>query len=223
MKALLAIIGMLTLNFIASFVLSILWSLPCEVRQITSLAMLPTLKPKDLVFVEKLSPYIKHSFKRGEIVLFYPDFLNAKEKNGWQRMQLAIARIKGETGEVAHFRRIVGLPGDIVEVYCPSSKIILPPTIENQIGSNPTELPKDSLLVKITYSGQEANSQEQKCVGRYAIPKGYLFLIGDNTDYLGILEEAKIFGRPQFRFSDFNIIEPQGTNNFVISKEERSQ
>lgn len=223
MKALLAILGMLTLNFIATFIFSLLWSLPCEVRQITSNAMLPTLKPNDLVFVEKFSPYINHSFKRGEIVLFYPDFLNAKEKNSWQKMQLAIARIKGETGEAAHFRRIAGLQGDVVEVYCPSSKIILPPNIENQIGSNQTELPKGSQLVKIFYRGKEAQSLEQKCVGRYAIAKGYLFLIGDNTDYLGILEEAKIFGRPQFRFSDFNTIEPQGTNIFVISKEERSQ
>lgn len=223
MKTILSIAGMLTLNFIATFIFSILWSLPCEVRQIKSLAMLPTIKPNDLIFVEKFSPYLNHSFKRGEIVLFYPDFLNAKEKNAWQKMQLAIARIKGETGEVAHFRRIAGLPGDVVEIYCPSSKIILPPNIQNQISSNPTDLLKGGSLVKISYRRQGALSQEQKCVGRYAISKGYLFLIGDNTDYLGILEETKIFGRPQFRLSDFNIIEPQGTNNFVISKEERSQ
>jgi hypothetical protein len=82
---------------------------------------------------------------------------------------------------------------------------------------------KGGSLVKIAYREQDGLSEEQKCVGRYVIPKGYLFLIGDNTDYLGILEEAKIFGRPQFRFSDFNIIEPQGTNKFVISKGERSQ
>ena len=223
MKAFLAILGILTLNFIATFIFSILWSLPCEVRQITSTAMLATLKPNDLVFVEKFSPYLNRSFKRGEIILFYPEFLNAKEKNSWQKMQLAIARIKGETGEAAHFRRVAGLPGDIVEVYCPQSKIILPPSIENQINSDSANLLQKDSPVKIVYRDQNALSVEQKCIGRYVIPKGYLFLIGDNTDYLGILEEAKVFGRPQFRFSDLNTIEPQGTKKFVISKVEHSQ
>ncbi len=220
MKALLAILGMLTLNFIATFIFSILWSLPCEVRQITSLAMLPTLKPNDLVFVEKFSPYLNHSFKRGEIVLFYPDFLKAKEKNSWQKMQLAIARIKGETGEAAHFRRIAGLPGDSVLVQCPGAKIVLP---NNVAVRSPSSHEKGGACVKITYRQNNSNSTGPQITQAYLVPPGHLFLIGDNTDYLGILEEAKIFGRPQFRFSDFNIIEPQGTTKFVISKEERSQ
>lgn len=216
MKLLIATIGMAVLNFIAYLVLSFLWSLPCEVREITSDSMLPALKIQDLVFVEKFSPHLNQPFKRGEIVLFYPEFLNAKEKSGLQKALLALARIKGETGETAHFRRVAGLPGDLVEVYCPEAKIVLPPSLE----TNQSAPKAGGTVIKIKCSNKNMALSDQKCRGRFLIPKGFLFLIGDNTDYLGILEDVKIFGRPQFRISDFSQIEPQGTNSFTISKGE---
>lgn len=219
MKAFFAIAGMVLLNFAANFILSIMSSLPFEVREITSPAMLPTLKANDLIFVEKFSPYLNEPFKRGEIVLFYPEFLNAKEKNIWQKMLLALARINGQTGETAHFRRIAGLPGDLVEIYGTEAKIVLPPNVI----ANQTTPSKGGEVIKITMRQNENSKSDQKCIGRYLVPERFLFLIGDNTDYLGILEDVKIFGRPQFRVSDFTKIEPQGTTSFVISKGERLQ
>lgn len=219
MKTLLTLISMAILSYIANFVLSFMWALPCEVREITSQAMLPTLRVQDLVFVEKISPYFNQAFKRGEIVLFYPEFLNSKEKNSLQKALLALARIKGQTGETAHLRRVAGLPGDLVEIYCAQAKIVLPPNI-----STDQMVPKaGGEVIKIVCSKKDIAISNQRCMGRFLIPQGYLFLIGDNTEYLGILEDVKIFGRPQFRFSDFSKIEAQGTNCFVISKEEQSQ
>ena len=219
MKAFFAIAGMVLLNFAANFILSIMSSLPFEVREITSPAMLPTLKIDDLLFVEKFSPYLNQPFKRGEIVLFYPEFLNPKEKNSWQKMLLALARINGQTGETAHFRRVAGLPGDLVEIYAPEAKIVLPPNVI----SNQTTPSKGGEVIKITLHQNENSKSDQKCIGRYLVPEKFVFLIGDNTDYLGILEDVKIFGRPQFKVSDFAKIEPQGTTSFVISTGGRLQ
>ncbi len=219
MRAIFAIAGMIFLNFAANLILSIISSLPFEIREITSSAMLPTLKINDLLFVEKFSPYLNQPFKRGEIVLFYPEFLNPKEKNSWQKMLLALARINGQTGETAHFRRVAGLPGDLVEIYAPEAKIVLPPNVI----SNQTTPSKGGEVIKITLHQNENSKSDQKCIGRYLVPEKFVFLIGDNTEYLGILEDVKIFGRPQFKVSDFAKIEPQGTTSFVISKGGRLQ
>ncbi|MDX2107762.1 MAG: S26 family signal peptidase [Candidatus Melainabacteria bacterium] len=223
MKVILAIVGMLLLNFVANFTFSLLYSIPCEVRPINSQAMLPSLKPQDQIFVEKFSPYLNQPFKRGEVVLFYPDFLSATKKNSWQKMLLALARIKGQTGENAHFRRVAGLAGDLVEIYCPEAKIVLPATAKATEVTNPTAPATGGEIIRITCKQSDNSNSERKCIARYLVPKGFLFLIGDNTDYLGMLEDVKIFGRPQFRVSDFSSIEPQGSNSFVISKGERSQ
>lgn len=223
MKKIVAIVGMFLLNFVANFTFSLLYSLPYEVREINSQAMIPSFKPRDLIFVEKFSPYLNQPFKRGEVVLFYPEFLSATKKNSWQKMLLALARIKGQTGETAYFRRVAGLPGDLVEIYCPEAKIVLPTSSKANELSNQTAPAAGCELIKITCKQTDNSNSEQKCIARYFVPKGFLFLIGDSTDYLGILEDIKIFGRPQFRISDFSLIEPQGGNSFVISKGERSQ
>jgi len=224
MKAIFTIVVMVILNFIATFVLSLLSSLPFEMREIKTTAMLPTLRVNDLVFVEKFSPYLKQKFNRGEVVLFYPDFLESRGKTIWQKMSAALDRIKGRTGEKAYFRRVAGLAGDVVEIYCSEAKIVLPTSLsamKNQI--NDTAPQAQDSVIKITCKQNNTLNTDQKCLARYTVPAGCLFLIGDNTDYLGILEDAKIFGRPQFRLSDGSKIEPQGTNQFVISKGEDSQ
>lgn len=83
-----------------------------EARYIPSESMVPTLIVKDRLVVEKLSSYTGIP-KRGEIIVFYPPF---KDNNMSEEFLPKTLRWLGFTQNVAYIKRVVGLPGETIEV-----------------------------------------------------------------------------------------------------------
>lgn len=81
-----------------------------EPRNIPSESMLPTLKVKDRLVIEKISRFA--GIKRGEIVVFYPPFLE-KEKTGILSKVSGILSLPDHT---AYIKRTIGLPGETIEI-----------------------------------------------------------------------------------------------------------
>jgi len=83
-----------------------------EARYIPSESMVPTLLVQDRLVVEKISNYTGKP-KRGEILVFYPPFGGNDQNENFLSTTLTWL---GFTKKVAYIKRVVGLPGETVEV-----------------------------------------------------------------------------------------------------------
>jgi signal peptidase I len=107
---LLVVIAMVITFFIKTFVVQAFY-IPSE-------SMVPTLHQQDRVLVEKLS-YRFREPERGEVVVFHRP--GGREREGWSLGRWVREFFSGlglaqPAGEVDFIKRIIGLPGDIVEV-----------------------------------------------------------------------------------------------------------
>ena len=91
-----------------------------ELRWIPSGSMRPTLLEGDRIVVEKLTkfPSIQknHNFecdpKRGDVMIFYPPFVNLKT-DAWS----VFSRLTGFfCKDIAYIKRVIGLPGEKFEI-----------------------------------------------------------------------------------------------------------
>jgi len=145
-----------------------------EARYIPSESMVPTLEVNDRLIVEKMS-YRFHSPERGDIVVFMPPDAAAKYCLG---VQNANVKIKD-----AFIKRVVGLPGDKVEVRNGTVLINNHPLQESYIAAKPDyELPAS------------------------LVPPNSYLVFGDNRNnscdghFWGPVPRENIIGRAAFRF-----------------------
>ncbi|MFQ3616507.1 MAG: signal peptidase I [Cyanobacteriota bacterium] len=138
-----------------------------EPRYIPSDSMVPTLQVGDRLVVEKIS-YRLHPPKQGDIVVFDPPA---------QLQQL------GYTTDQAFIKRVIGQPGQTVQVHLGKVWIDGEPLTEPYIAEPP--------------------SYEMRSV---TVPPGHVFVMGDNRNnsndshVWGFLPVENIIGRAIFRF-----------------------
>lgn len=211
MKAVFVLLALIIMNFVSSEILYFLFIVPGGMQTVTSSAMLPAFQPGFHFYVERISPYLNTDIRRGEVVAFYPEFLDGKNKNAWQKLNMAVERIKGSGAEPVHVRRVAGMPGDLIEIYCSSVKMVFP----NNVIPPTVESPQGGKVIKIRC--RSGNVSDTVCAGKYVVPPGFLFLIGDSTEYMGFVEMSKVTGKIQFLLSKkIEILKPEGKDEFVI-------
>ncbi len=138
-----------------------------EPRYIPSESMLPTLEIGDRLIVEKLS-YYTHLPQHGDIIVFAPP------------PQL---REQGYLEEQAFIKRVIGLPGDKIEVKNGRVYIDGAPSTERYIA----EMPNYAMSPMV-------------------VPPDQLFVMGDNRNnsndshVWGFLPKTNIIGHACFRF-----------------------
>lgn len=103
-----------------------------EARFIPSESMVPTLLINDRLVVEKVSNYTG-STKRGEILVFYPPF----EGDQSDKVTSRALRWLGFTKNVAYIKRVIGLPGESIEVRNQTVYINGKPLEEDYIKEKP--------------------------------------------------------------------------------------
>tara|TARA_B100000579_G_C22559892_1_gene723857 strand:- start:125 stop:715 length:591 start_codon:yes stop_codon:yes gene_type:complete len=151
-----------------------------EPRWIPSGSMIPTLEIQDKILVEKVRPKIFHKlknhFKRNTLIVFSPP------------ENLTDA---GYDKKSALIKRVIGLPGDIIEVS--NGLLIINDEIQNETWINE----------KINY--------DMKAI---RVPQKSLWVLGDNRNnsldshYWGPLPEDNIIGTAIFRYWPLNKIGP---------------
>lgn len=148
-----------------------------EARYIPSKSMLPTLKVGDRLAIEKISYYFRKP-KRGDIIVFTPPD-NAIRCNPTQHQTLPI--------KDAYIKRVIGIPGDTVEVR------------DNRVFVNGQPLEEDYI-----------NSLPQYRFPPVKVPEARYLVLGDNRNescdshVWGFVVEDNIIGRAGFRFFPLN-------------------
>lgn len=144
-----------------------------EPRYIPSDSMLPTLEVGDRLVVEKISYHFRDP-AIGEIVVFDPP----------QQLQTL-----GYTKDQAFIKRVIGTPGQIIQVQ------------EGKVYRNNIPLPEDYIAEPPAYQMQAVQ-----------VPEDQLFVMGDNRNnsndshVWGFLPKQNVIGHACFRFWPFNRI-----------------
>jgi signal peptidase I len=143
-----------------------------EARYIPSGSMLPTLDINDRLMVEKIS-YLFTAPQRGDIIVFNPTEELSKQKFN-----------------DAFIKRIVGVPGDQLEVKDGKVYVNNQPLTENYISREPIR-------------GQ---------FGPVIVPANQYFVMGDNRNssydsrFWGFVPRDRIVGKAAFRFWPLNCL-----------------
>ncbi len=140
-----------------------------EARYIPSGSMIPTLQINDRLIVDKISHRFQ-DLQRGDIVVFAPT-----------------DHLKQQNFRDAFIKRIVGLPGETVEI-------------------RDGMLYVDDRLLDETYTNEPADYE----YGPIVIPEDHYFVLGDNRNnsydshYWGFVPADRIIGRAVVRFWPVN-------------------
>ncbi len=164
-----------------------------EIRWIPSGSMKPTLVEGDRVFVERLTRFYSNP-SRGDIMVFYPPQETLKAN------PIAIfARLTGFfCKDVAYIKRIIGTPGDKVEV------------VHNDDGSNTVYIndkPLDEPYIMDKYE-YPICTQEMYC-GPMILGQDEYFMMGDNrghssdSRYWGVVKKNRFIGKAKLLFWPF--------------------
>jgi signal peptidase I len=176
------------------FFLILIKSFLGELRLIPSESMLPGLQVNDRLVIERVTHW-NRPYERGDVLVFYPPMSQLK-KDPWS----LFLRWTGFSGliykkddyiDVAYIKRLIGLPGDSVEVrpgdgvYVNDKKLAEPYT---------HEVAETCTLVK-----------PNPYCGPVRVPEGHYYMMGDNRNqsldsrYWGFAREERVIGRAVFR------------------------
>ncbi len=184
------IVETLVLTLIIFFVIQTFVAQPYRVEQ---MSMENTLQPDQYVLVDKLTPRFD-PYSRGDIVVFQPPA-------GWS-----------EGPENTPFiKRVIGLPGDTIEVK------------DGAVWINGTKLDEP-----YTYEGQPTTAVQEPA--QWIVPSGQLFVMGDHREAsadsrsFGTIAISNVIGRAWLRYwplSTFGILQtptyPAPVGNGVAS------
>lgn len=124
--------------FVIAFVLNHFFIINCKVP---TGSMLDTIQLKDQIIGNRLA-YVFSEPQRGDVVIFkYPD---------------------DTTGKTIYIKRVIGLPGETVEI------------IDGKVYINESETPLDEPYLNETNQAYKGNW------GPYVVPEGCYFMLGDN-------------------------------------------
>ncbi len=163
-----------------AFILSIfIRTTVAEARFIPSGSMLPTLLIDDRLFIEKVSHYTG-SVDRGEIVVFYPPYLEPKNDS----FKNIFLRRVNLSKDIPLIKRVIGLPGETIEIK------------NNTVLINGKPLKENSYIKEAPLYNMPA----------LKIPENEIFVMGDNRNdsadshIWGTLPVKNIIGHAVFRF-----------------------
>ena len=176
------------------FFLILIKSFLGELRLIPSESMVPGLQVNDRLVIERLSQWTR-PYQRGDILVFYPPMTQLKN-DPWS----VFLRLTGFSGliykkddniDVAYIKRLIGLPGDIVDVkkgvgVFVNGKKLNEPYV-NEIA--------DTCTI----------ARPEPYCGPVKVPPHSYYMMGDNRNlsldsrYWGFAKEDRVIGRAVFR------------------------
>jgi signal peptidase I len=165
-----------------------------ELRLIPSESMVPGLQIDDRLVIERVTRWVR-PYQRGDVLVFYPPMTQLKN-DPWS----LFLRLTGFSGlmykkedniDVAYIKRLIGEPGDIVDVR-PGSGVFV-----------------NGKKLNEPYVSELANTctlmRPDPWCKPIQVPPGKYYLMGDNRNlsldsrYWGFADEDRVIGRAIFR------------------------
>ena len=168
----------------------------CEIRWIPSGSMKPTLIEGDRIVVERVTHFYKKP-QRGDILVFDPPFVKINKTP----LGILARRTGIGCNDVAFIKRVVGLPGEKVEIknFKDGRHVVY-------INDKPLE--EKYILSEYDY----VPCSDTMYCGPMIVPEGKYFMMGDNrgnsedSRFWGFLPEYRIVGRAVTIFWPLNRI-----------------
>jgi signal peptidase I len=172
-----------------------------EPRLIPSESMLPGLQVEDRIAIEKMSHWVR-PYQRGDVLVFYPpEPVTTLKYDPWS----LYLRATGFSGfypkeaniDVAYIKRLIGLPGDTINVK-PNDGVYIN-------GERLNEPYTAEVAASCTKMDPNLNYQAVFC-GEVVVPKDMYFMMGDNRNhsldsrFWGFLPKDRVIGRAWVRF-----------------------
>lgn len=207
MKSLIAIIGTIIAAPIIYLVMLITMRLFMETRYIPSESMKPTFKIGDRLLVEKVTTW-KKLFNKGDVIIYYPPPIEMGGHDLSSAPSAVMGRLTGLPifpNEPAFIKRIIGLPGDTVEIKQDVGVIVNGKLLEENYV---LEKPDYDLKVLGDIGGTNTYREFIQpypsldvCNKPITVPKGELFVLGDNRNnsedshIYGFVQQNKVIGK----------------------------
>ncbi len=202
------------------FFLILIKSFLGELRLIPSESMVPLLKVEDRLVIERLSRLYR-PYQRGDVLVFYPPQTTLKN-DPWSLFLRAtgfsgLMYKKEDNVDVAYIKRLVGLPGDTVDVrrgegvFVNGEKLDEPYVAD--IARSCTLEPTPEPLLGVMQQEHLPYHNEQLCEP-IRVPPGKYFMMGDNRNqsldsrYWGFADQDRVIGRAVFRIWPPNRVGP---------------
>lgn len=193
------------------FFLIIIKSFLGELRLIPSESMVPLLKVEDRLVIERLTRWFR-PYQRGDVLVFYPPQTTLKN-DPWSLFLRAtgfsgLMYKKEDNVDVAYIKRLIGLPGDMVDVrpgegvYVNGEKLDEPYVAD--VPRSCTLEPTPEPLLGVMREEHLPFHNEQLCEP-VRVPAGKYFMMGDNRNqsldsrYWGFADQDRVIGRAVFR------------------------
>jgi signal peptidase I len=171
-----------------------------ELRLIPSESMVPGLQVQDRLVIERVTRWVR-PYQRGDILVFYPPMTQLKQDPWSVFLRLTgfsgLMYKKEENIDVAYIKRLIGLPGDTVEVR---------PGIGVFVNGQKLDEPYVNEIANTCTIVQPAPEQDlMPTCGSVKVAPGHYFMMGDNRNmsldsrYWGFAEQERVIGRAVFR------------------------
>lgn len=188
-------------------------SVAFEPFNIPSGSMKPTLLIGDYLFVSKYT----YGYSRFSLPFSLPLFSGRIFRSAPERGDVAVFRLPSDT-DVDYIKRIVGLPGDRIQVRRGILYINDEPVqrkrVEDFVVSNTfgkirrVRQFRETLPNGVSYHVlDETRDGDLDNTGTYTVPKGHFFAMGDNRDnsadsraHVGFIPEENLVGRAEIIF-----------------------
>lgn len=171
-----------------------------ELRLIPSESMLPGLQVNDRLVIERVSRWFR-PYERGDVLVFYPP-MTQLNRDPWS----VFLRLTGFSGliykkeeniDVAYIKRLIGVPGDEVDVR-PGAGVYVN-------GKKLDEPYINEIAATCTIVREQPQQDLQPTCGPVKVPPGKYYLMGDNRNlsldsrYWGFADRERVIGRAVFR------------------------
>lgn len=178
-----------------------------EIRYIPSESMLPTMQIGDHFIIDRFSMFMnKQPYKRGEILVFYPPahFMGQDLSNHPLNILGRLTGFPFLPYEPALIKRVIGLPGDQIEIRNGIGVFINGELISDYEGYC-LDRPNYTIEKLCDIHGRTLTGGYDTPYGKsqanIVVPEGHLFLLGDNrsesqdSHVWGFLDQKRVIGR----------------------------